>query len=501
MSMTVLRKHVNILNGFNKVKQQTEDTSEGNMKHLKLGKIQWIALLVVSAMFVNLCSHMVLAAARDGNDPAQGTTAEATTASEATTETTTEQQEETQSMGEYKAFWFSFYDYDSYRAKYKKRTAANFRTYFTGVVKKGKSLGMNRVIVQVRPFGDAIYKSKYFPWSKYISGKQGRNPGFDPLKIMVEVTHDNDMKIEAWVNPYRVTTGSTNYKKLAKNNQARKWHAKKSTRRNVLSYGGSLYYNPSKKAVRTLITNGVKEIVQNYNVDGIHMDDYFYPSFTEKNVTTAFDAPEYKQQLKTNLSSTDSTSLTSADKSSNEISLADWRRDNVNRLVSGIYKAVKEINSDVTFGISPAGNLDNLRSDLEYYVDIDTWVSQNGYVDYLMPQIYWGFTNEVAPFDKVTDAWCILMENSPVKLYIGLQLYRMGSTEPGQSDEKELQKTSLLKKELSYLKKQKKIEGYCLFSYQYLDCQNKKYHFDAEQFSTKRKKLLNQIVKSFKNNS
>lgn len=128
-------------------------------------------------------------------------------------------------------------------------------------------------------------------------------------------------------------------------------------------------------------------------------------------------------------------------------------------------------------------------------------MSQNGYVDYLMPQIYWGFTNEVAPFDKVTDAWCILMENSPVKLYIGLQLYRMGSTEPGQSDEKELQKASLLKKELSYLKKQKKIEGYCLFSYQYLDCQNKKYHFDAEQFSAKRKKILNQIVKSFKNNS
>ena len=102
--MTVLRKHVNILNGFNKVKQQTEDTSEGNMKHLKLGKIQWIALLVVSAMFVNLCSHMVLAAARDGNDQAQETT-ETTTASESTTETTTTQQEETQSVGEYKAFW------------------------------------------------------------------------------------------------------------------------------------------------------------------------------------------------------------------------------------------------------------------------------------------------------------------------------------------------------------------------------------------------------------
>ena len=97
------------------------------------------------------------------------------------------------------------------------------------------------MIVQVRPFGDAIYKSKYFPWSKYISGKQGRSPGYDPLKIMVDVAHKNGMKIEAWVNPYRVTIGSTNYSKLSKNNPARKWHAKKSTSRNVLAYNGSLY--------------------------------------------------------------------------------------------------------------------------------------------------------------------------------------------------------------------------------------------------------------------
>ena len=111
------------------------------------------------------------------------------------------------------------------------------------------------------------------------------------------------------------------------------------------------------------------------------------------------------------MSSADSP-FSSSNKSSNEISLADWRRDNVNRLVSGIYKIIKESNPQVTFGISPAGNLDNLRNDLEYYVDIDTWVSQNGYVDYLMPQIYWGFTNEIAPFDKVTDEWATLMKDS-----------------------------------------------------------------------------------------
>ena len=313
------------------------------------------------------------------------------------------------------------------------------------------------------------------------------------------MSHQENIAIEAWINPYRISSGDS-IQSLSKTNPAKIWFSSQNTKRNVLSYNGSLYYNPSSESVRNLIIKGVEEIVQNYDVDGIHMDDYFYPAFTEKNVGTAFDAPEYEQQIKSDMSSTDSQSF-SSNKSSNEISLADWRRNNVNRLVSGIYKVIKENNPQVTFGISPAGNLDNLRNDLEYYVDINTWVYQNGYVVFLMPQIYWGFTNETAPFDKVTDEWAALMKDSSQKLYIGLQLYRMGSTEPGQSDKKELQKASLLKKELSYLKKQKKIEGYCLFSYQYLDCQNKKYHFDAEQFSTKRKKLLNQIVKSLKNNS
>lgn len=164
-----------------------------------------------------------------------------------------------------------------------------------------------------------------------------KNPGYDPLKIMTEMSHKEGISIEAWINPYRISSGNS-IRSLSKTNPARKWFSVQNTKRNILSYEGSLYYNPSSESVRNLIIQGVKEIVQNYNVDGIHMDDYFYPSFTEKNVTTAFDAPEYKQQQKTNLSSTDSTSLTSADKSSNEISLADWRRDNVNRLVSEFIK-------------------------------------------------------------------------------------------------------------------------------------------------------------------
>ena len=137
---------------------------------------------------------------------------------------------------------------------------------------------MNSIIVHVRPCGDGMYKSKYVPWSKCISGKQGKNPGYDPLKIMTQVAHANGMKIEAWINPYRVASGSTNYKKLSTKNPARKWHNKKKTRRNVLAYKGSLYYNPAKAQVRNLIVNGVKEIVENYDVDGIHMDCLLYTS-------------------------------------------------------------------------------------------------------------------------------------------------------------------------------------------------------------------------------
>ena len=400
----------------------------------------------------------------------------------------------------YRAVWLSYLEFNSYRKSVKNNNEHNFRTFYKHILQRIKSLSYNRIIVQVRPFGDALYSSDYFPWAACISGKQGKNPGYDPLKIMTEMSHKEGIAIEAWINPYRISSGDS-IQSLSKTNPAKIWFSSQNTKRNVLSYNGSLYYNPSSESVRNLIIKGVEEIVQNYDVDGIHMDDYFYPAFTEENVTTAFDAPEYKQQIKTNMPSTDFQSSSSSNKSSTENTLADWRRANVNQLVSGIYKAIKEKDPQVTFGISPAGNLDNLRNDLEYYVDIDTWVSQNGYVDYLMPQIYWGFTNKLAPFDKVTDEWVTLMTSSPVKLYIGLQLYRMGSTEPGQSDSKELQQATLIKKELSYIKQQKKIEGYCLFSYQYLDCQNKKYHFDAEQFSAKRKKILNQIVKSFKNNS
>ena len=363
---------------------------------------------------------------------------------------TVEKTEKTKEAEECRAFWFSYYDYEAYREQYKKRNAATFKKYFTQVVKNGKSLGMNTVIAQVRPFGDAMYKSKYFPWSKCISGKQGKNPGFDPLKIMVSVAHDNGMKIEAWINPYRVTSGSTSYKALSSKNQARKWHNKKSTRRNVLAYQGNLYYNPAKPQVRKLIINGVKEIVKNYEVDGIHMDDYFYPSFTSYDVNSAFDAKEYR----------------SSAMGKNKTGIAAFRREQVSTLVKNIHSAIKAINPDVTFGISPAGNLDNLTSDYAYYVDIYKWLDSTDYVDYICPQIYWGFNHPTASFDKMTNRWMKAAKSKKVKVYIGIAVYRAGhSTGADAREEREWRSDkSVLKKQVQYGRK-KGCAGFAFFDY------------------------------------
>lgn len=388
----------------------------------------------------------------------------AAAASDAQTEQTTV------NTDEYKAFWFSYYDYTAYRAKYKKRNATTFKKYFTQAVKKGKSLGMNCIIVHVRPFGDAMYKSKYFPWSKCISGKQGKNPGYDPLKIMTQVAHANGMKIEAWINPYRVASGSTNYKKLSTKNPARKWHNKKKTRRNVLAYKGSLYYNPAKARVRNLIVNGVKEIVENYDVDGIHMDDYFYPAFSSSNVNSAFDAKEYRAS-------------TMAKGKQNIVS---FRREQVNMLVKAIHSAVKSIDPSVTFGISPAGNIDNLTSRYSYYVDINKWLNSSDYVDYICPQIYWGFKHPYAKFDRVTNRWMNAAKSKKVKVYIGIAVYRAGhNIGAGSAERREWRSdANILKKQVQYARK-KGCDGFAFFDYQ--DLKSKK--------SAKAVKQLKKVLK------
>lgn len=354
---------------------------------------------------------------------------------------------------EMRAVWISFLEYGS-----KKYTKSQFQNYINKTFDNCRAKGLNTVIVHVRPFADAIYPSKYFPWSRYISGTAGSNPGFDPLDYAVKAAHKRGLAIHAWINPYRITNDSTKLSSLPKNSIARKWGSSKnaSDRRNVLKYQGKLYFNPASSAVQTLVTNGVTEIVQNYAVDGIHFDDYFYPNLGKK-YKKNFDAKEYQAYVK------------SCKKNGKKAaSIVSWRRNNVSGLLKRIHTAVKKINSKCVFGISPAGNLDNLYSSSNYYADVKTWMNSDQYIDYICPQIYWSFTQSICPYKKTLKKWTALPRNSKVDLYVGLAAYRAGISQKEASAVADIgwsKSNTILSRQVKYLRQTKKCGGFILFSY------------------------------------
>lgn len=316
---------------------------------------------------------------------------------------------------EFRAVWIAYYDFNKSRGY----SADEFTAYVNEMFDNAVSFGMNAVVVHVRPFSDAMYQSDYYPWSSYASGTQGVNPGYDPLDIMIESAHERGLAFHAWLNPYRVSNSwnyGTDVSKLSKKNPARKWltNSKTSDDRNVLAYGGALYYNPSKSAVRKLIINGIREIVDKYEVDGIHLDDYFYPDL-DKKYQTNFDAPEYEEYA------------AKRKKAGKKVeTIAQWRKNNVNELVRGIYSAVRESDPNVIFGISPGGFIDYYDEDFRWYVDYRTWMSNDGYIDYICPQLYWSFNSKnIFPYYDTLIRWVAARKNPSVKVYAGLPAYKL----------------------------------------------------------------------------
>ncbi len=351
---------------------------------------------------------------------------------------------------EFRAVWISYLEF-----KTTGYTKKEFQTHIETMFNEVAAMNMNAVVVHVRPFGDAMYDSNYFPWSRYVSGTQGKDPGFDPLKIMVEEAHKRGLEFHAWLNPYRITSSSTNVTDLSSDNPARIYRTdnKKSNDRYVLTYDGKLYYNPSVKQVQTLITNGIKEIVQNYDVDGIHFDDYFYPTLGKK-FTSNFDSQEYetykKQQQK---------------KGEPVLSIADWRRENVNTLVRNVYSAVKAINPNVVFGISPGGFMDALKADDKYYVDYETWLGHDGYIDYLCPQLYWSNDHSIYPFNATLDRFLSVPRNPDVKFYVGVGVYKAGI----KTEESAWYKNqNVLRNMIRYSRNTNNVDGFILYSHRYL---------------------------------
>ena len=305
---------------------------------------------------------------------------------------------------EMRAVWVPYLSLDMSNESDKSEKA--FQKKFSSIISTAKSCGMNALVVQVRPFGDALYPSAYFPWSHIVSGTQGGNPGYDPLKDMVAACHGAGLKIHAWVNPLRIRASGVP-SILAPGNLYYQFRSNASKTDYVVDVSNNSYYNPAYDEVRRLIADGVKEIAKNYDVDGIQFDDYFYPT-----QETSFDAKAYAAYC------------TQAKKSGTSLSLADWRRANINSLVSLVYRGIKSVKPNLPFGIAPQGNTQN---DMNMGADVYSWCSAKGYVDYICPQLYYNFQNPTLPFNQAADEWKQMVKSSGIKLYFGLAVYKAGS--------------------------------------------------------------------------
>lgn len=319
------------------------------------------------------------------------------------------------------------------------KTQKAFEDKFTEIAQKCRESGFNTLIVQVRPFCDALYKSSYFPWSHILTGTQGENPQYDALQIMCDICKENNLKIHAWINPYRVSSNETP-KKLSDNNPYIK-----NSEIGIKTDNG-IFLDPSNETAQQLISDGVKEIAENYDVDGIQFDDYFYPTEDE-----SFDKKQYEAYIEKY-------------GKENSMSLDNWRMQNVNTLICKVYRTIKSVDSSVEFGISPQGNIGNNDG---LYADVKSWCTCKGFADYICPQIYFSLENPALTFEDCLDSWTSLDFDENVKLYVGLGGYKAGN---GEYDEETwLLSDSILADEYDILRNNKSVRGFMLYSYNSLE--------------------------------
>ena len=302
-----------------------------------------------------------------------------------------------------------------------------------------KELNFNCILLHVSPFSDAIYNSKYFPYTSTLTGVEGKYPGFDYLEYFIKKAHQKGIEIHAWINPYRISSNNDT-SKLNENNPA---YSLLETSHVGINKSG-IYYNPASEIVKNLIINQVKEIINNYNVDGIHFDDYFY-------IQNDIDSNEYKNYLN----------------NGGNMSLKEFRLYHTNDLIKRVYKVIKDIDNNIIFSISPDGNINNNYN--YHYADIKRWLSSSEYVDIIMPQIYYGFDNEYKPFIETFDEWQKVIINDKIKLVPILAFYKTGNIDDNAGSGKhEWEKSSdIIKRQIDYVRSNKAY-GVGLFRYDFL---------------------------------
>ena len=337
---------------------------------------------------------------------------------------------------EQKGFWITYLEYASIlRNKSEKSFRNSIGEYFDNI----SDLGFNTVYVQVRAFGDAYYDSELFPSGEQFDGTIGTKNKFDALQVMIECAHERGISVHAWVNPMRTMTTSQ-IEKIDDSYTIKKWYNSKRGEYIVKS-GDRWYLNPAYDEVTDLIAAGITEIAANYKVDGIQIDDYFYPT-TDK----SFDSAAYAEM-------------------GNGMSISDWRIANVNKMVKKLWRAVHSANDTIVFGISPQGSVENNYGEL--YADVRKWCSESGYCDYILPQVYFGFDNAALPYSDVIALWSGMVKSSDVKLVIGLAAYKVGAEDgyAGSGKREWLENSDILSRQMKLAKALGNYGGVALYRY------------------------------------
>lgn len=318
--------------------------------------------------------------------------------------------------------------------------AEEYKDYLVKMIANIASYNINLIVFQVRPTSDAYYKSKLNPWSRFITGTEGKDPGFDVLEFVIEEAKKYGIEVHAWMNPYRVASATLEQMGLSKeeylNTLDELNYARRHPEDTILDGLGKVILKPASETVIKFVTDTIMEVVENYDVTGVHIDDYFYPY---AKVPVSEEEEDFNKAKEANP----------------ELSMDDWRRENVNKMIRSIHQSLKAFNEKnqkcVEFGISPfaiyrthislkedgweKGSLHSagaLQCYTDLYSDVYKWMEE-GWIDYVVPQVYFSFERRDVNYHDLTKWWVERCAETGTKLYIGQGLYQMGVNEVWQN--------------------------------------------------------------------
>jgi len=338
------------------------------------------------------------------------------------------------------AIWFSYLDFHTLTEG---KTLENYTESVDKILSNCESLGINTIYLQVSAFTDAMYDSQYYPTSTYASGKLGKAIDYDPLEVIIQQAENYNIEIHAWINPFRSFT-TKEMASLSKTYTIRKWSLDALVKNHHLMVVKDRYYlNPGAKEARELVLRVVEELCTNYKIAGIHIDDYFYPNGIDDE-----DAETYQEYLEEHP----------------EASVEEYRKDVVNTFVRDMYQTVKAVNDQLTVSISPAGNIKNNEA---IYADVKTWVTNSGYCDVIIPQIYFGFENSVCPFEETVNQWHT-MASTKVSIIYGLAAYKVGEedTYAKEGIDEWINNVDMLSRQVEYISSLSRYHGFALYRYE-----------------------------------